>query len=669
MGGISVGTGRLGQVAMVAAGYVLLGWLGNQMALQPSYVAVLWPAAGLSLAAVLAFGAGVWPGIWLGAALQALQSFVPSLGWPGALLVAASLGTGSALHAVVGGWLLRRRGFRAEFDRAEDVFSLLVLGGLLACVISATLGVAAFLAVGLDLVGEAPEGWLVWWLGDTLGVVLVAPICLLAPRLAEADPISHLERVALLAALGLVAGANFIGWLPVPLLFVPLLLWAALRLAPARAVLAVVSVSGLVVVATRLGLGPFNEPSRLERARSLQRFLGTVSVPVLALVAALAARRRVEAELRSSSLLLQAVIENIPDVLFLKSHPDMRYVLVNRAYERQLGTPREAVVGLVDAQLFPAELAAYFAEQDRGVLASGQLLDVPAEPVETRHGPIWFHTKKVPVHDGPGGPRYLLGIAEDITALRAARAEIESLNRQLAQRVEALEAAYAELETFTYTVSHDLRAPVRAIDGFAQALRDGYADQLDERGRRWLNHVGAGAQRLGLLIDDSLQLARVSRRELTITDVDFSALARAIAGELATAEPGRRVVWDIQPGLVVRGDEGLLRILLTNLLGNAWKFSRQCDPAHITLRCLEAGGDRVFEVADDGAGFDMAYADKLFKPFSRLHGDEEFEGTGVGLATVARVVQRHGGTITAEGRVNGGATFRFTLDGHGGGVS
>jgi PAS domain S-box-containing protein len=649
----------------VVAGYIALGWLGNQMALEPSHVAVLWPAAGMSLAAVLAFGTRVWPAIWLGSALQSFNAFWPSQGASEALVVGAALGTGSVLHALLGGWLVRRRGFRLEFDRVEDVFNLLVLGGSVACLVSATVGVAAFLAAGLSLPGTVFDGWLVWWLGDTLGVVLAAPLCLLAPRLAEAAPLSNAERLAWLGVMLLVAGANFIGWLPVPFLFVPLLLWAALRFAPARAVLAVTGVSGLVVMATRLGLGPFDLSDPLETAYTLQRFLGSVSVPLLVLVAALATRRGVEEELRRSTTLLQAVIENIPDVLFLKAHPDLRYALVNRAYERQIGTPRDTVVGRDDMELFPSERAVVFMAQDRAVLASGELLDVPAEPVETRHGTIWFHTKKVPLLDGDGRPQYLLGIAEDITALREARAEIESLNRQLEGRVEALEAAYAELEAFTYTVTHDLRAPVRAIDGFAQALQERYAVGLDERGRRWLAHVGEGAQRLGRLIDDMLELSRVSRRELSVSSVDFSALARAIASDLEVTDPGRRVVWDIEPGLTVEGDEGLLRIMLTNLLGNAWKFSRQRDPAHIALRCRPEGGRRVFEVVDDGAGFEMAYVDKLFKPFSRLHSDEEFEGTGVGLATVARVVQRHGGTITAEGRPQAGATFRFTLDGHG----
>jgi two-component system, NtrC family, sensor kinase len=226
--------------------------------------------------------------------------------------------------------------------------------------------------------------------------------------------------------------------------------------------------------------------------------------------------------------------------------------------------------------------------------------------------------------------------------------------------VAELERKNKELEAFSYSVSHDLRAPLRAIDGFSKALIEDCADKLDAEAMQHLARVRTAAQRMGELIDDMLQLSRVTRLEISRRRVDLSALAHEIAAELDRQEPERSVEVVIHSDIVTEADARLLRIVLENLLGNAWKFTRKAERPRIELGVRE-GGEPVFFVRDNGAGFDMRYAEKLFRPFQRLHTEADFPGTGIGLATIHRVVERHGGRVWAEGAVGEGATFFFTL--------
>ena len=246
--------------------------------------------------------------------------------------------------------------------------------------------------------------------------------------------------------------------------------------------------------------------------------------------------------------------------------------------------------------------------------------------------------------------------------LRQHNAIVEHLNGEITRNATQVEAANKELEAFSYSVSHDLRAPLRAIDGFSQALLEDYADLLDDQARDHLNRVRGATQRMGLLIDDMLTLSRVTRVEMWRKTVDLSALAADVLGELQKSEPGRKVDWRIESGLIAQGDAQLLRVALVNLLGNAWKFTGKTVNAKIEFGAMRNADDATeFFVRDNGAGFDMAYAGRLFGAFQRLHLTSEFPGTGIGLATVQRIVHRHGGRVWAEGAVGKGATFYFSL--------
>jgi len=259
-------------------------------------------------------------------------------------------------------------------------------------------------------------------------------------------------------------------------------------------------------------------------------------------------------------------------------------------------------------------------------------------------------------------------MTENLKNITASRDE---LDREVAERKRAeeellkanteLTAVNDELEAFSYSVSHDLRAPLRSIDGFSQVLLEDYPDKLDEQGQHYLNRVRAASQNMGQLIDDLLNLSRLTRGDLNYEAVNLTTLAQTIAENLEETQPERQVEFVIHQGLVANGDARLLRALLENLFGNAWKFTSKHPSARIEFGVSQHGDKPAYFVRDDGTGFDMTYADKLFGAFQRLHAPSEFPGTGIGLATVKRIVHRHGGSIWAEGAVEQGATFYFSL--------
>ncbi len=385
-------------------------------------------------------------------------------------------------------------------------------------------------------------------------------------------------------------------------------------------------------------------------------------------------RRRSQEALRASEAataranqFLDSIVENLPNMVFVKEAAELRFERINRAGEELLGVPRSALLGKNDYDFFPAEQASFFRERDHATLTSGAVTDITEEPIQTKQGERWLHTKKVPIVDPGGEPRYLLGISEDITERRQAAEEIR-------QARDAAQEANRELESFSYSVAHDLRAPLRGIDGFSQALVEDCGPQLDPMAREYLARVRASAQAMGELIDGLLALSRITRVELSRQEVDLSAIARAVGARLADeaqrAGQGahRQVELVVADGLVAQGDYRLLTAVLDNLLANAWKFTGKRAAARIEVGRVpaEPGHDQAppptFFVKDNGAGFDMTYAKKLFGAFQRLHSVTEFEGTGIGLATVQRIIRRHGGRIWATGHVDSGATFFFHLE-------
>jgi PAS domain S-box-containing protein len=494
-------------------------------------------------------------------------------------------------------------------------------------------------------------------------------------------------------------------------------------------------------------------------------------------------RKQAEERLRRAEAFLNSIVENIPNMIFVKEARELRFVRFNKAGEALLGYTEQELIGKNDNDFFPKEQADFFTAKDRQVLDDGLLVDIPEEPIETRHlGRRLLHTKKIPVYDERGKPVYLLGISEDITerrqkeealrvseerirlmvegvkdyailmldlgghivswnagaerikgyraeeiigrhfshfyplegvaageseeALRVAADEgrfedegwrlrkdrsrfwanvvitpirdekgdlkgFSKVTRDLTERKRGeeetqflnarLEAANKELEAFSYSVSHDLRAPLRHINGFVEMLKEHQGERLDEKSRHYMKTIANSAKKMGDLIDDLLVFSRMAKTEMRIGKVSSDQLVEEVIRDLEPEVQGRKISWTIGRLPEVQGDAAMLRQVWANLIGNAIKYTRTREQAEIEIGSRLEGREQLFFARDNGVGFDPQYAGKLFGVFQRLHRADEFEGTGIGLANVRRIVQRHGGRTWAEGRLDHGAIFYFSL--------
>jgi PAS domain S-box-containing protein len=373
-------------------------------------------------------------------------------------------------------------------------------------------------------------------------------------------------------------------------------------------------------------------------------------------------REQNKAELIRERDLLNTLMDSIPDTIYFKDI-DSRFTRINKAQVSVLGVgdPGEAI-GKTDLDFQLPELAKVFLAEEQEIIRSGKPLIDRIEFNPAADGrPRWFSATKVPIVDWDGQINGIVGISRDITEHMLTEEEIRQLNQDLQNHAAELESVNNELESFSYSVSHDLRAPLRSIDGFSHAILEDYMEILPERGRDYFLRIRAAAQRMGELIDDLLSLSRVTRAVTENKPVNLSLLAEKILVDLQREHPERRVTFSVAKDLIVNGDPQLLRIALENLLGNSWKFTSKRQEASIEVGVQNKADGPAYFIRDNGAGFNMAYADKLFGAFQRLHRPADFPGTGIGLATVQRIISRHGGRIWAESSVGNGATFFFTL--------
>jgi PAS domain S-box-containing protein len=379
--------------------------------------------------------------------------------------------------------------------------------------------------------------------------------------------------------------------------------------------------------------------------------------------------KRAEANLTAANHFLDSLVDNLPVMIFVKDARTLCYVRQNRATLNLLGLSPDDVIGKCDHDFLPAEQADSILAKDREVLAAGRLVDIPEQSIDTRLlGVRVLHTKKMPILDEHGAPKYLLGISEDITERKLAEHAIRELNAELVGKAAQLEATIKELESFSYSVSHDLRAPLRAIDGFALMLEEDYQERLDAEGIRYLAVIRQNSRRMGALIDDLLEFSRLGRQTVAHGEVNVDSLVREVIEEVLHTELlGGRGEAALAPQIEVdplppaRGDRGLLRQVWANLIANAVKYSSKTARPFIQVSGRQVGAENHYSVRDNGVGFNMEYAEQLFGVFQRLHRADEFSGTGVGLAIVQRVVTRHGGRVWAEGKVDHGAVFSFAL--------
>ncbi len=378
-------------------------------------------------------------------------------------------------------------------------------------------------------------------------------------------------------------------------------------------------------------------------------------------------RRQEQAQLR----LLQKAVSRLNDMVIIMDvgQPDEsgpRIVFVNDAFERQTGYSREEVIGHTPGLVWAAKSQQSEVERIRDAVKNWQ--PVRAEvAINTKSGqPLWLEIDLSPIADESGRFTHWVAVDRDISERRRQQHEILSLNNELEERVRQrtaqLAAANKELESFAYAVSHDLRSPLNTVDAFSQLLLKLDAENISDKGKHYLDRIGVGVRHMGELIEGLLTLAQLSRGAIRSEPVDLSALARRIDNQCSAREPGRAPQVHIQEGMCARGDARLLLAVFQNLLDNAWKFTSRQAMARIEVGCKAGSSDEtVFFVKDNGAGFDMAHAHKLFGTFERLHSPGEFPGSGIGLATVKRVIERHGGRVWAESKISEGATFYFTL--------
>jgi PAS domain S-box-containing protein len=397
--------------------------------------------------------------------------------------------------------------------------------------------------------------------------------------------------------------------------------------------------------------------------------LTNVAVLFLVLLWSAASLQTIDLDRRQSNQQFRLAVEASPGAIILVNEAG-KITLVNAQAETLFGYTRDELLGQTVEMLVPErfngghvqERAAFFAAPTARPMGAGR--DLYGRRKDGRQVPVEIGLNPIQTNEG----KFVLASIIDITERKQAEAEIRQMNRELEQRVAErtaqLQAANNELEAFAYSVSHDLRAPLRSIDGFSLALLEDYADSLNDEAQNYLQRVRAASQRMSQLIDDLLSLSRLTRSELRPVPVNLSEMVESIAAELQRMEPARNVTFVIAPGVIARADVSLMRAVLENLLNNAWKFTATHASATIEFGVEKRPSDEpIYFVRDDGAGFDMTYVDKLFGAFQRLHTTAEFSGTGIGLATVQRIMHRHGGHAWAEGAVEQGATFYFTLPG------
>ena len=357
------------------------------------------------------------------------------------------------------------------------------------------------------------------------------------------------------------------------------------------------------------------------------------------------ARKNHEIDLMQSNHFLDTILEHLPGMVFVKDAATLNYIRINKAGESLLGISQQDIIGKTNSDVYPASQAEEITAGERDLLERMLPSAAVEEMIKINGVEKWLRTRRIPIYED-GKPVYLVGISEDVTEQKKQQEAILQLNK--------------ELEAFSYSVSHDLRAPLRAVTGFAKILDEDFSSVLNEEGKRQLHKISENAEQMGILIDNLLTFSRLGRKELSKRETDMGALVTRALAEIGKSTEHKA---EIKVGAMqqVLSDPDLITQVLINLIENSIKYTSKKDKPEIEIGSYIEGDEAVFFVSDNGAGFDMKYYDKLFGVFQRLHAADEYDGTGVGLAIVQRIIARHGGRVWAKGKVDQGATFSFAL--------
>lgn len=612
------------------------------------FAALVWPSTGLALAAMLLWGRWLWPGVLIGA--FAVNS------WAGASLpVSAGIALGNTIEALAAHTALGALDFQPSMGRARDVIAL-VVAAVLASVVSAGIGVGSLVLGGVVPREEVLLGWSAWWVGDTLGFLVVAPLVLTwaTPEAALPSSRPRLELALLAVAGALTAGFVFLtdraGALRQPYLIFPVLVWAALRYGQRAAATATAGLSALAIAATVKGLGPFAGPSLHDSLVSLQVFVAAMTLGVLALGAVVAERAQAQRALGEKHSLLEAVVEGISDAVFAKDL-EGRYLLINEAGARFVGRPAAEIIGQDDSTLFPPESAQAVRRLDSSIILEGQARTTE-EWMETAEGQVTFHSTKAPLRDARGHVAGLVGVARDITARK--QAEL------------ALRQAIAVRDEFLSIASHELRTPLSVLMLELASMERMFASldlgSLTERTRDKTARVARQAQRLTTLVERLLEVSRIEsgRLELEVQDMDLAALVREVADRFAeeSVKTGSTIVVDAAAAVRGHWDPVRLEQVVSNLVANALKFGAG-KPVQVAVTA--EGAQARLVVRDAGIGIDEQDRERIFGRFERAVPTRHFGGLGLGLYIARQIISAHGGTIRAHPTPGGGATIEVQL--------
>jgi len=365
-------------------------------------------------------------------------------------------------------------------------------------------------------------------------------------------------------------------------------------------------------------------------------------------------QKRAEAEIKSVNAFLDSVLENIPNMVFVKDSIDLRFVRFNKAGEELLGYTKRDLIGKNDYDFFPKKQADFFTRNDQAVLEQNNVVDIPEEPIDTKYGQKWLHTKKIPILNKEGKPIYLLGISEDITEMRKAKVELE-------EKTKELQRSNTELEQFAYVASHDLQEPLRTVSSYVQLLANRYKNKLDKDADEFIDFAVDGSNRMRQLINSLLEYSRINR----VKPFELIDLSDIMAGVMLDMKEqittsGATIKYSKLPEIY--GDNVLIGQLFQNLIGNALKFKSPERKPEIIIKSEKKGSQYLFSISDNGIGMQPEYWEKIFVIFQRLNSREKYPGTGIGLSICKKIVERHGGKIWVESEPGKGSTFFFTIN-------